>query len=68
MLVSDCDEHTKATLQLKVAGAEELLFITCPSLEVAESIANLIDGYYKLYTGSDMSIWNRKGECFCGVI
>ncbi|XP_045463680.1 focal adhesion kinase 1-like isoform X1 [Harmonia axyridis] len=59
-LVSDCDEHTKATLQLKVAGAQEILFFTCPSLEVAESLADLVDGYYRIQTGSHTSIWNMK--------
>ncbi|KAL3288796.1 hypothetical protein HHI36_003230 [Cryptolaemus montrouzieri] len=59
-LVSDCEEHTKATLQLKVAGAQEILFFTCPTLEVAESLADLIDGYYRLQTGSVTSIWNMK--------
>lgn len=60
-LVSDCDEHNKATLQLRVAGAEEILFFTCPNLEVAESLADLIDGYCRLSSGSQTSIWNRKG-------
>lgn len=61
-LVSDCEEHTKATLQLRVAGNQEILFITCPSLEIAESLADLIDGYYRLHAGIDCSIWNRKGN------
>ncbi|KAJ8925398.1 hypothetical protein NQ315_009230 [Exocentrus adspersus] len=59
-LVSDCDEHTKATLQLKVAGTQEVLFFTCPNLDVAESLADLIDGYCRLHSGSQASIWNRK--------
>ncbi|KAG5900576.1 hypothetical protein JTB14_022881 [Gonioctena quinquepunctata] len=59
-LVSDCEEHTKATLQLKVAGTQEVLFFTCPNLEVAESLADLIDGYCRLHSGSQASIWNRK--------
>ncbi|KAK9701466.1 FERM N-terminal domain [Popillia japonica] len=59
-LVSDCDDHTKATLQLRVAGAQEILFITCPNLDVAESLADLIDGYCRLNSGSQTSIWNRK--------
>lgn len=61
-LVSDCDDHTKATLQLRVAGAQEILFITCPNLDVAESLADLIDGYCRLNSGSQTSIWNRKGK------
>ncbi|KAK4884842.1 hypothetical protein RN001_001113 [Aquatica leii] len=60
MLVSDCDEHNKATLQLRVAGAQEILFIICPSFDVAESLADLIDGYCRLHSGRENSIWNRK--------
>ncbi|XP_019880212.2 focal adhesion kinase 1 isoform X6 [Aethina tumida] len=59
-LVNDCDEHAKATLQLKVAGKQEVLFFTCPNLDVAESLADLIDGYCRLHSGSQTSIWNRK--------
>lgn len=61
-LVSDCDEHSKATLQLRVAGAQEILFIICPNLDFAESLADLIDGYCRLHSGSQTSIWNRKGK------
>ncbi|KAJ8946436.1 hypothetical protein NQ318_014423 [Aromia moschata] len=61
-LVSDCEEHTKATLQLRVAGTQEVLFFTCPNLDVAESLADLIDGYCRLHSGSQASIWNRKGR------
>ncbi|XP_068893109.1 focal adhesion kinase 1 isoform X8 [Tenebrio molitor] len=59
-LVSDCEEHNKATLQLRVAGAQEILFFTCPTLETAESLADLIDGYCRLHSGSQNSIWNKK--------
>ncbi|XP_060536517.1 focal adhesion kinase 1-like isoform X2 [Cylas formicarius] len=59
-LVSDCDEHSKATLQLKVAGTQEVLFFTCPNVDIAESLADLIDGYCRLHSGSQASIWNRK--------
>ncbi|XP_071053792.1 focal adhesion kinase 1 isoform X3 [Onthophagus taurus] len=59
-LVSDCDKHSKATLQLRIAGAQEILFITCPNLPVAESLADLIDGYFRLHSGTHNSIWNRK--------
>ncbi|XP_017776898.1 PREDICTED: focal adhesion kinase 1 isoform X5 [Nicrophorus vespilloides] len=59
-LVSDCDKHSKATLQLRVAGTHEIFFITCPSIEIAESIADLIDGYCRLHSGSQTSIWTRK--------
>ncbi|XP_076260308.1 protein tyrosine kinase 2 Fak isoform X2 [Rhynchophorus ferrugineus] len=59
-LVSDCEEHSKATLQLKVATTQEVLFFTCPNVDVAESLADLIDGYCKLHSGTDNSIWNKK--------
>ncbi|CAG9813532.1 unnamed protein product [Phaedon cochleariae] len=59
-LVSDCEKHAKATLQLKVAGTQEVLFFTCPSLDAAESLADLIDGYCRLHSNSQASIWNRK--------
>ncbi|XP_033226318.1 focal adhesion kinase 1 isoform X1 [Belonocnema kinseyi] len=59
-LVSDCKEHTKACIKLRVAGAAETLSITCSSLEQAESLADLIDGYCRLVTGSNTSLWNRK--------
>ncbi|XP_043473036.1 focal adhesion kinase 1 isoform X5 [Leptopilina heterotoma] len=59
-LVSDCKEHTKACIKLRVAGAAETLSITCSSLDQAESLADLIDGYCRLVTGSNTSLWNRK--------
>jgi len=66
-LVSDCKEHAKACIKLRVAGAAETLSITCSSLDQAESLADLIDGYCRLVKGSNTSLWNRKGEnkkCF----
>ncbi|XP_054275374.1 focal adhesion kinase 1-like isoform X2 [Macrosteles quadrilineatus] len=59
-LVSDCDTHRKAMLQLRVAGAAETLTITCPSATDAESLADLVDGYCRLHHGSSTSMWNRK--------
>ncbi|XP_020723404.1 uncharacterized protein LOC100651181 isoform X2 [Bombus terrestris] len=59
-LVSDCKEHAKACIKLRVAGAAETLSITCSSLDQAESLADLIDGYCRLITGSNTSLWNRK--------
>ena len=61
-LVSDCKEHAKACIKLRVAGATETLSITCSSLDQAESLADLIDGYCRLMTGSNTSLWNRKGD------
>ncbi|XP_031785611.1 focal adhesion kinase 1 isoform X3 [Nasonia vitripennis] len=59
-LVSDCKEHAKACIKLRVAGASETLSIICSSLDQAESLADLIDGYCRLMTGSNTSLWNRK--------
>lgn len=59
-LVSDCDTHKKAVLQLRVAGAQETLVITCANLDAAESLADLVDGYCRLATGTNTSLWNRK--------
>ncbi|XP_018372862.1 PREDICTED: focal adhesion kinase 1 isoform X1 [Trachymyrmex cornetzi] len=59
-LVSDCKEHAKACIKLRVAGAAETLSITCSSLDQAESLADLIDGYCRLVTSSNTSLWNRK--------
>lgn len=62
ILVNDCEEHSKATLKLKVAGKQEVLFFTCPNLNVAENLADLIDGYCRLHSGAQNSIWNKKGK------
>ncbi|XP_015113261.1 focal adhesion kinase 1 isoform X2 [Diachasma alloeum] len=59
-LISDCKEHAKASIKLRVAGAAEPLSITCSSLDQAESLADLIDGYCRVVTGSNTSLWNRK--------
>ncbi|KAF9423349.1 hypothetical protein HW555_001158 [Spodoptera exigua] len=53
----------KAALQLRVKGATETLTITCSSVEAAESLADLVDGYCRLVTESQTSLWNRtKGK------
>ncbi|GCC35931.1 hypothetical protein chiPu_0014421, partial [Chiloscyllium punctatum] len=45
------DKDRKGTLQLKVSGAAEPLTITTPSLNIAENMADLIDGYCRLVNG-----------------
>ena len=37
--------------------------ITCPSLTVAENMADLVDGYCRMVNNATNSIWNRKGGC-----
>ncbi|XP_064486390.1 focal adhesion kinase 1-like isoform X2 [Ornithodoros turicata] len=54
------DNSPKPVLQLKIAGATEVLSISCSSLIVAESIADLVDGYCRLVHGTQATFWNRK--------
>ncbi|KAL1441107.1 hypothetical protein MTO96_008849 [Rhipicephalus appendiculatus] len=54
------DVNPKPVLQLKIAGASEVLSISCPSLAIAESIADLVDGYCRLIQGTQSSFWSRK--------
>ncbi|XP_039593028.1 focal adhesion kinase 1 isoform X11 [Polypterus senegalus] len=49
------DKDRKGTLQLKVAGAPEPLTVTTPSLNIAENMADLIDGYCRLVNESSQS-------------
>jgi len=51
----------KGFLQIKIAGATEPLTITCASLDDAEDMANLIDGYCRLVNNVSTSLWSRKG-------
>ncbi|XP_049835463.1 focal adhesion kinase 1 isoform X3 [Schistocerca gregaria] len=59
-LVSDCDAHPKAVVKMWLAGSSETLSLTCASLREAESLADLVDGYCRLVTGSQESLWDRK--------
>ncbi|KAK3920059.1 Focal adhesion kinase 1 [Frankliniella fusca] len=60
-LMTECEAHRKAMVQLRVAGTSESLTVTCASMEAAESLADLIDGYCRLSAGTNTSLWNRKG-------
>ncbi|KAL7646506.1 UNVERIFIED_CONTAM: hypothetical protein RMT77_001757 [Armadillidium vulgare] len=61
-LLTDCENHRKALVQLKIAGTAEPLSITCPSISTAESLADLIDGYCRLVNNSKTSLWNTKAH------
>lgn len=61
-LISDCDEHSKVSLQVRVEGAKEDLYISCATLEIADNLADLVEGYCKLYVDKDTSIWNKNGN------
>ena len=56
--------NRKAAVQIRVAGSSDLLVITCPSLIVAENLADLVVGYCRLVNNSSTSIWTRKGTSF----
>lgn len=63
-LYSDCKAHRKALLRLSVCEATEALTITCASLVEAESLAHLLDGYWRLeqtVPTKVTSIWQRTG-------
>nr|XP_020660199.1 focal adhesion kinase 1 isoform X5 [Pogona vitticeps]XP_020660200.1 focal adhesion kinase 1 isoform X5 [Pogona vitticeps] len=49
------DKDRKGVLQMKIAGAPEPLTVTAPSLTIAENMADLIDGYCRLVSGSTQS-------------
>lgn len=66
-LVSDCGTHPKGVVQLRVAGAAESLTISLPSLDEAESLADLVDGYCRLHNPSGPSLWTRKGKFLSSI-
>lgn len=59
---SNYDTKEKGIVQLQVQNAPESLTVSCDDITEAESLADLVDGYVRLTTDSDISIWNRKGE------
>ncbi|XP_025110216.1 focal adhesion kinase 1-like isoform X6 [Pomacea canaliculata] len=50
----------KGLLQLKIAGAAEPLTITCSCLDIAEDMADLIDGYCRFVHDVQKTLWTRK--------
>uniref|UniRef100_A0A8D8RG83 non-specific protein-tyrosine kinase n=2 Tax=Cacopsylla melanoneura TaxID=428564 RepID=A0A8D8RG83_9HEMI len=52
----------KAMLQLRVAGTQEVLIITCPSVSEAQSLAHLVNGYCRLQNNDAKSLWSKKGS------
>lgn len=71
---ADCESHNsiqrivggvsnnKAVVQIKVAGSQEPLLITCSSIETAENIADLVDRYCRMVNGTNISLWNKRGK------
>ena len=52
----------KAVVQIRVVGASEPLLITCTAIETAESVADLVDRYCRLVNGTNVSLWNKRGN------
>ncbi|XP_035787293.1 protein-tyrosine kinase 2-beta-like isoform X2 [Anopheles albimanus] len=49
----------KTQLRIRVAGNSEDLAITCDGIKTSESIADLVDGYCRLFNNNDVSLWDR---------
>ena len=47
----------KILLNLRIKNEDDVLVLTCPSFSIAQSIADLIDGYHRLVTNNRESIW-----------
>lgn len=53
-----CNE-IKTQLRIRVTGNNEDLAITCNGIKTAESIADLVDGYCRLFKDSEETLWER---------
>ncbi|XP_071481151.1 focal adhesion kinase 1-like isoform X3 [Diadema antillarum] len=56
------DNEKKGLLQLKIAGANEAVYITTPSPAIAEDMAALIDGYCRLVLNTEQSLIIRAQQ------
>lgn len=54
-----CNE-IKTQLKITVTGNLEDLAITCNGVKTAESIADLVDGYCRMFNNTDTSFWDRS--------
>ncbi|XP_050094912.1 uncharacterized protein LOC126577381 isoform X3 [Anopheles aquasalis] len=58
--VAQCScAEIKTQLRIRVAGNSEDLAITCDGIKTSESIADLVDGYCRLFNNNDVSLWDR---------
>lgn len=55
----NCSE-IKTQLKILISGNLDGLAITCNGVKTADNIADLVDGYCKLLTDSDDSLWDRS--------
>ncbi|CAO1301357.1 unnamed protein product [Diamesa serratosioi] len=49
----------KSQLRIQVDGNSEDLGITCNGVNTADSIADLVDGYCKIFNNNNLSLWDR---------
>ncbi|EAT43915.1 AAEL004666-PA, partial [Aedes aegypti] len=56
-----CSE-IKTQLRIKVNVNSEDLAITCDGIKTSESIADLVDGYCRLFNNTDISLWDRTKQ------
>ncbi|XP_072170452.1 focal adhesion kinase 1-like isoform X2 [Diadema setosum] len=61
------DNEKKGLLQLKIAGANEAVYITTPSPAIAEDMAALIDGYCRLVLNTEQSLIIRAQQGYSEV-
>ncbi|XP_041484062.1 focal adhesion kinase 1-like isoform X3 [Lytechinus variegatus] len=61
------DNDKKGLLQLKIAGANESVYITTPSPTIAEDMADLIDGYCRLVLNTEQSLIIRAQQGYSEV-
>ncbi|XP_059144124.1 focal adhesion kinase 1-like [Physella acuta] len=52
----------KGVVQLKIVGASEPLTITCKTLDEAEDMADLIDGYCRLVHDMQRTLWTKRDD------
>ena len=58
---SECScVNIKSQLRIQVEGNTEDLAITCNGVNVADGIAELIDGYCKIFNESSTSFWDKS--------
>lgn len=59
--VEKCEESPKVTLKLKLTTSTEIICFNCVNLAVAESLADLIDGYCRLHSDRKEPVWKLEG-------
>ncbi|XP_071808056.1 focal adhesion kinase 1-like isoform X2 [Asterias amurensis] len=63
-LGGDMENNKKGLLQLRISGANESVYITTPSVTIAEDMADLIDGYCRLALKTEQSLIVRPQQVF----